>query len=142
MPPDVTYPVTVCKPHLCPFRSSLCGSSWEYVTGMVTRIHGRRPRRLFLREHRKAKGISAEIMAGRLGIERESVLRLEREALTRANGQRQAEYADILQIEPEALWRAPNEPSLDSLVEQAPPDKRELAEDMARNLRRYVSGKG
>jgi DNA-binding XRE family transcriptional regulator len=87
------------------------------------------------------KGMSAEQMAGRLGMERESVLRLEREAMTRANPEKQAEYADILQIQPEALWRPPSDPSLDTLVEQAPPEKRELAHDMAANLRRFVSGK-
>jgi transcriptional regulator with XRE-family HTH domain len=141
MPPYVTYPVTVRKPFVCPARSSLCGSSREYVTGMVTRIGARRPRRLYLREHRKDKGISAEQMAGRLGMERESVLRLEREAMTRANPEKQAEYADILQIQPEALWRPPSDPSLDTLVEQAPPEKRELSHDMAANLRRFVSGK-
>lgn len=80
-------------------------------------------------------------MAGRLGIERESVLRLEREAMQRANPEKQAQYADILQIEPEELWRPPADPSLERLVQTAPPEIRGLAEDMANNLRRLVSGK-
>ena len=73
-----------------------------YVAGMVTRR-----RRLFLKEHRKAKGVSAAAMADRLGIERESIYRLEREAMTRLNGEKQAAYARALGIEPEDLWRPP-----------------------------------
>jgi transcriptional regulator with XRE-family HTH domain len=76
------------------------------VTGMVTRIHKNARRRLFLREHRKAKKITAPYMAGRMGMERESLLRLERE-WWRVGAAQQAEYAEALGIEPEALWRLP-----------------------------------
>ncbi len=102
---------------------------------MVTRIHKSAPRRLFLKEHREAKGVSAEAMAGRLGIERESVYRLEREALTRLSGGKQAAYADALGIEPEALWRRPGgPPSLDAIVATAPDDIKLLAADIVRRL--------
>ena len=67
-----------------------------YAAGMVTRIHRGARRRLFLREHRQAKKISAETMAGRLGIERESVYRLERETW-RVNPEKQAAYAAVPQ---------------------------------------------
>jgi DNA-binding XRE family transcriptional regulator len=43
-----------------------------------------------IQQNAEAKGISAEQMAGRLGIERESVYRLEREAYTRLNPEKQA----------------------------------------------------
>lgn len=105
-----------------------------YVTGMVTRIHGRRPRRLFLKEHREAKGVSAEQMAGRLGIERESVYRLEREAMTRASPEKQAAYAEALDIAPEALWSPPGTPSLDAEVSGAPEEIRLMALDIVRRL--------
>lgn len=124
-----------------PIRSSVPKPSPQYVAGMVTTIHAGKRRRLFLREHRKAKGISAQTMAGRLGIERESVLRLEREAQTRAIPEKQAEYAAALGIEPEALWRLPEDQSLDMLVQQAPPEVKDLAQDMANNIRRLVSGR-
>lgn len=108
---------------------------------MVTQIRKGSVRRLYLREHRKARGLSAEAMAGRMGMERESLLRLEREAQTRANGEKQAQYADALGIAPEALWRLPEDPLLDTMIQQAPPEVKELAEDMAKNLRRLVSGR-
>ncbi len=107
---------------------------------MVTRIHGHRKPQLHPRLWRKAKGISASQMAGRLGIERESVLRLEREAMQRMTPEKQAEYANALGIAPEALWWLPDNPPLETLVEEAPEDKKELAIDMAENLRRYVRG--
>jgi transcriptional regulator with XRE-family HTH domain len=67
-----------------------------------------RRRRLYLKEHREAHGISAAAMAERLGIARESIYRLERQAMTRLNGEKQAAYARALDIEPEDLWRPPN----------------------------------
>lgn len=78
----------------------------KYVTGMVTTIHKGAKRRLFLREHRQAKGISAPDMAGRMGMERESLLRLERE-WKRCNAEKQAQFAAGLDIDPEDLWRLP-----------------------------------
>ncbi len=106
---------------------------WGYVTGMVTRIHSHGPRRLFLKEHREAKGLSAEAMAGRLGIERESLYRLEREP-RRVNSEKQAAYAAALQIEPEALWRPPGAVSLDAMVHTAPEQVREMSADIVRRL--------
>lgn len=105
-----------------------------YVAGVVTRIHKGVRRRLFLTEHRKAKGISAEQMAGRLGIERESLYRLEREALTRLSPEKQLGYAAALNIEPEALWRLPDTPSLDDLVVGASDDVKAMAVDIVKRL--------
>lgn len=100
---------------------------------MVTRIHGHGPKTLYLREHRKAKGVSAVDMANRLGIERESVYRIEREE--RANKKRQAQWAAALDIEPEELWRLPgSRPSLDAMISKAPPDVQEMAVDIVRRL--------
>ena len=105
---------------------------------MVTRIHSRAPRRLFLREHRKAKGLSAASVAGRLGMERESLLRLERKP-GGVNSEKQAAYAAALDIEPEDLWRLPGIPSLDGLVSNAEPDVQIMAADI---VRRLVGGRG
>jgi transcriptional regulator with XRE-family HTH domain len=90
-------------------------------------------RRLFLREHRKAKGISAEQVAGRMEIERESLLRLERE-LHRVTPDKQAAYAHALGIEPEDLWRPPGTPSLDGMVHDASPDVRAMVADIVRRM--------
>lgn len=108
-----------------------------YVASVVTRIHHKARKRLFLKEHREAKGISAETMSGRLGIERESVYRLEREP-RRVNAEKQAAYAAALQIEPEDLWRPPERPSLDAIIKTASPDVQAMALDI---VRRMAAGK-
>ena len=96
---------------------------------MVTRIHKNVRGRLFLREHRKAKGLSAEYMASRMGMERESLLRLEREAQTRCSPEKQSQYAEALGISPTALWRPPGEPSVDTLLEKTTADFRAMIID-------------
>jgi Helix-turn-helix domain len=106
------------------------------VAGMVTRPK-RLKRRLFLKEHREAQGVSAQVMAEKLAIERESVYRLEREPW-RVNSEKQAEFAHALGLEPEDLWRPPGTPSLDAIVQSAPDDVRALAADI---VRRLVEGK-
>lgn len=104
------------------------------VSTMVTKIHSSAKKRLFLRENRKAKGVRPDVMAGRLGIERESLHRLERE-WWRLKGDGQAAYADALGIEPEALWRLPSDlPSLDAMIKSAPRDVQEMATDIVRRL--------
>lgn len=92
-------------------------------------------RRLFLKENREAKGISAETMAEKLGIERESVYRLEKK-FGRIKAETQAQYAAALGLEPEDLWRPPGTPSLDSLVAGAPDDLRQMAADIVSRLMR------
>jgi DNA-binding XRE family transcriptional regulator len=115
------------------------GSRVEYVAAMVTKgskltkIHPTAKVRLFLREHRKAKGVSATTMAGRLGIERESVYRLERE-LGRLDPEKLAQYAHALQIEPTALYSPPGAISLDALVADADEETRTMAADIVRRL--------
>ncbi len=101
---------------------------------MVTRIHRHVRGRLYLREHREAKGLSAPYMAERMGMERESLLRLEREAQTRCTPEKQAQYADALGIEPAALWRPPGAPSIDSLLRNADDATRTLAVDIVGRL--------
>lgn len=104
-----------------------------YATGMVTRIRKGTPRRVFLREWRKHKGLDAVALAGRLGIERESYYRLEREP-HRLNLGELAELAEALGIEPESLWRLPTNPSLDAEVAGASQEDRERAIGMIRLL--------
>lgn len=102
---------------------------------MVTPQRSKGPRGpLFLKEHRKAKGVSALDMADHLGIERESVYRLERHA-EKLKVETQISYAARLGIEPEALWRPPGAPSsLDAIVKTAPESVRIMAVDIVRRL--------
>lgn len=103
---------------------------------MVTRIRKGFRGHLFLKEHRKAKGVSASAMAGRVGIERESVYRLEREPW-RCKPDMQAAWAHALGIEPGALWRLPTATSLDDMVSKAPADVQAMVVDI---VKRMVAG--
>ena len=105
---------------------------------MVTRIHKSARKHLYLRENRVAKGVSAPYMAERMEMERESLLRLEREADTRCSPEKQAQYAHALGIEPEALWRPPGAPSVNDLLRGADPATVNLALDI---VGRLVAGK-
>ncbi len=91
--------------------------------------------KLYLREHRTAKKVSASTMAAKLGIERESVLRLERE-LWRVNSEKQAEYAAVLGISPQALWRPPGVVSIDDMLEDEDADMRSTAVGMIELLKK------
>lgn len=72
-------------------------------------------------------------MAEKLGIERESVYRLEAKADGVAAG-KQKSYAAALGIRPEDLWRKPDDPLLDSLVADAPEDIRESVRSIVKRL--------
>jgi transcriptional regulator with XRE-family HTH domain len=98
---------------------------------MVTRRPGRPT--LFLKQHREAKGVSASEMGRRLGIERESVYRLERKpwALT---ADKQVQYAHALGLQTEELWWPPGTPSLDAMVKGFPDDLQKTAADIVRRL--------
>lgn len=78
--------------------------------------------------------MSAEAMARELGMERESVYRLERLAFTRLNPKKQLAYAKALNIKPEDLWRPPGNPSLDAMVADSSDDIQALAADIVRRL--------
>lgn len=107
------------------------------MRGMVTRIHKANKGRLFLKEHRVAKKVSAKDMAGRLGIERESVYRIEREP-QRVDSGRQIQWADALGISPARLWSPPGAISLDEIAAPATDDVRAMAADI---VQRLVAGK-
>lgn len=105
----------------------------DTVSGMVTRIRAGYHGRLFLREHRRAKDISAPRMADRLGITRESLLRLERKP-DRIDWGKAVEYARALGIAPARLLRPPEAISLDAIIEDSPPDVQAMAADIIARL--------
>lgn len=104
---------------------------------MITRIHQSAPKRLYLKEHREDREISPEQMAGRLGIERESVHRIERNP-HKVKFERQVQWAHALGIEPEELWLPPGIPSVDGLMAKVPEEQRDLARDMAADIVRRL----
>jgi DNA-binding XRE family transcriptional regulator len=107
------------------------------VTSVVAHIRKPSRRRLFLKEHREHHDISATDMAERLHIERESVYRLEREPW-RVNSEKQAQWARVLGIEPEDLWRPPGPPSLDGLLANQPEEMRNMIADI---VKRMITGR-
>jgi transcriptional regulator with XRE-family HTH domain len=131
----VTYPVTVVNTFVAG-ADTPCFCQPGTVTGMVTRIHKHAKPRLYLREHREAKGIDAPRMAERMGMERESLYRLERE-WHRCAPTKQLQYADALGIDVTDLWFPPGEkpvPVLDSIVEAEPEATKALARDILTQL--------
>lgn len=110
----------------------------QYVADMATkRVHP--GIRLWLRENRKAKGVAATRMGNALGMQRESVYKLERD-WERATARQQAIYAKELGIEPAALWRPPEgtvrtarltPEGIESLTES---DLERLAEKISRRI--------
>lgn len=100
-----------------------------YRSLMVPRIGTRRPRRLFLAEWMAARDLSDERLAGRLGVERETVNRW-RNYPQRLSLPRIEEIAHALDCEPQDLWRHPDQPSADALLRDAPDDLRRKAAEM------------
>lgn len=107
---------------------------------MVTRIRkGVRPR-LYIPEWMEKKSISAEMMAGRLDIERESVYRLIREQ-HRINMDKLGDIAHALGIEVSELFFAPERRSVDAILQGAPDTVREAVTDVAERLVGKSSGR-
>lgn len=132
----VTDTVTARNRSCDPFGHQCTGQTCVNVTLMVTDQH---KKQLRLREHRKAKKLSATAMAELLGIERESVLRQEREP-KRVNPDKQKQWAKALGIELVDLWYpphikpAPRRPDLNDLFKDVATDKVIAIADMLPRL--------
>lgn len=116
-----------------PLQSFLNGTVPVTVAVIVTRIHKHFRGRLYLREHRRHLDISAPRMAERMGIERESLLRLERKAQS-IDWAKAVQYAEALGIAPARLLRPPGVTSLDELVEDQPAEVQTMAADIVSRL--------
>lgn len=101
---------------------------------MVTTIRKHAKIRPFLKEHRNAAGLSALQMAGRLGVERESVYRYERNPLNMSLD-RLEQWADACGLASSRdLYYLPRRPSVDAIIETLPPDMQDMVMDMASRL--------
>ena len=101
---------------------------------MVTRIRRGTPPRFFIKEHREAQGLTLDQLAGRVGVERNTIWRWE-------NDQRQvtpdkaAAIADALGLDSWAdLTRLPGVRSLDAILANQPADIRDTILDIAERL--------
>lgn len=107
---------------------------------MVTAIYKGRKRRLYLVEWRDELGVSAEKMAERLEVTRQTVHRWEREH-HRLNPEKIAAYAHALQKEPEDMWRHPGRPSADGLLADLDDKKVQGAVEMLEVWLKTASGR-
>lgn len=106
---------------------------------MVTRIRrGARPH-LYIKEHREAQGLSHERLAGRLGVERNTIWRWENEQ-NRLNPEKMADIADALGLDHWTdLTRPPGTRSIDAMLADQPDAIRETAADIVARLTRRAS---
>ena len=115
-----------------PNLSYLNGASLVTVSDMDTKRLDKRYR-LYLREHRRDRGVSAPRMAERLNMERESLLRLERRPQN-IDWSKAVAYAKALGISPVRLLGPPLAFSLDELIEGQPDEVQAMAADIIRRL--------
>lgn len=103
------------------------------VSGMVTK---KASRRFYLREHREDKGLSPQQVGDKMGIERESVYRLERKAAEgEIRGATLFDYAQAIGIDwRDLFYPVGTPPSLDGQIEPLPKELKERAADYIRGL--------
>jgi transcriptional regulator with XRE-family HTH domain len=112
-------------------------SAGRYSTDMVTQIRKGAQRRVYLKAWREHRKLSAEQMAGRLGIARESYYRWEG-GTRQITPKKMAALAAALDIEPNRLWEMPprpdDPPSLDEIAAGATREQREMFADVLRRM--------
>lgn len=89
----------------------------------ITRIGPKRPRKIYVKEWRKKRGLTQETLGQRMGVEGITVSRWER-------GTRKppvAALAEAFDIEPEDLYRDPDTPSADALLRDMTESQRRQA---------------
>ena len=102
---------------------------------MPARIGPRRPRRLYVFEWREARGLTQERLAERLGVSNMTVSRWER-GTSLLNTDVMAAVADALDIEPQDLYRHPDQPSADALLRGQSAEVRDQALTIIRAIRK------
>ena len=86
---------------------------------------------LYLREWMEYRGLSDEQLALSLDVERTTVNRWRRFP-SRLDPAKMIEIAEALNIEPADLFRPPDRPSLDAMIQGAPEELRQTAADIVR----------
>lgn len=104
---------------------------------MPSKIGPRRQRKIYLAEHREARGLTQEQLAARLETTGMTVSRWERQATSMTTGTLQA-IAEALGggLEAEDLYHHPDQPSPNQLLRGQPPEVIESAMRLIRALRR------
>lgn len=103
------------------------------VSTMVTKI--RRGARLhyYIKEHMERLGVSDDVLAGRLGIGRETVWKRYKDQ-RRLDPEKVAQIADALGMHHSELLFPPGTPSLDAIAKDASAEQREMAADILKRM--------
>jgi transcriptional regulator with XRE-family HTH domain len=102
---------------------------------MATRIGPRKPRKLFLLEWREHRRLTQERLGQRLGVEKITISRWERDRRG-LNVNVLSALAEALDIEPTDLFRHPDQPSADALLRDQSPEIQQQAITIIRALRK------
>lgn len=109
----------------------------------ASRIGPRRPRRLYLAEWRESRGLSQQRLADRLGVTDVTVSRWERaysggarSTTALLNTDVMAAIAEAFDIEPQDLYRHPDQPSVDALLRGQAQEIRDQAVAIVKAIRK------
>lgn len=105
---------------------------------MVTRIRRGARLHFYIKEHMERLGVSDEAMAGRLGVNRETVWKRYTEQ-QRLDPGKIAQFADALDMDPRELLYPPGTSSLDAIIEGADPATRQMAADIVQRMMNKAS---
>src|SRR5687767_11844875 len=102
---------------------------------MVTQIRKHAKGHLYIEEHMEAKGLSFEVIGGRLNVSRTTVWRWAKEQW-RLDPGKMAALAEAMDMEtPADFYRMPTRPSIDAIMADAPQPVYEALLDHAKRLR-------
>lgn len=105
-----------------------CFNRAKYDARMVTRIGPRsgKPHRIYFKEWREKRELTQEQVADRIGTTKATVSRMEAGKVQYNRGYLDA-LAYALSVEPMDLFRDPDRPSADALLQNADPETRQRA---------------
>lgn len=101
---------------------------------MAPRIGPKRPRRTYLAEWREYRRLTQQQLGDRLGVTDVTVSRWET-GRTLLNTNVLAAFAEALNIEPQDVYRHPDQPSADELLRDQPVEVRDQAIKLIKALR-------
>lgn len=92
----------------------------------VTRIHGSKPPRLYLQEWMKHRGLNQVDLANRLEVGSIGTISKKLAKPEKLTVEWLAKFAWALDVEPDRLYRHPDQPSPDELLRQADDSTKEV----------------
>jgi transcriptional regulator with XRE-family HTH domain len=103
---------------------------------MVTQIRKHAKGHLYIEEHMEAKGLSFEVIGGRLNVSRTTVWRWAKEQW-RLDPGKMAALAEAMELNDVAdLFRMPSRPSIDAILKDAPQGIYDAVVEHAKALRK------